>query len=132
MRVGVWVAAAVGLAAAAAPARAQTPFATVLGGPPPSAIQQVPIDMSNVVVAPSLPDRQSRFNFSAILRRLTPSGFPTLTGVSPLPAPGTFPSTKYPSAKMVGAPPYQLGDPRAAKFPFQPVMPILNATATGN
>jgi hypothetical protein len=71
-----------------------------------------------------------RFNFSTLLRRLTFTGSPTTKGVSPLPSPSSFPT--YPNGKMVGAPPYQLGDPKAAKHPFQPTMPIMNAKPAGN
>ncbi len=124
MRVGVWAAVALCAAAAAAPARAQSP-ATLLGGPPPSAITFQPIDMTNVVVAPSLLPKTSRFSFANIFRRITSVGS-TTPGVSALPDPSTFPT--YPSGQMVGTPPYKLGDPKAAKHPFQPVLPVLNST----
>jgi hypothetical protein len=127
MRVGVWAAVAL-CVAAAGQARAQSGglSTTPLGGPPPSAVQFKPIDMSNVVVAPAMSAQQTRFNFSAILRKLSFSTGPTTLGSSPIPIPSSFPSTQYPSGKMVGAPPYQLGDPRAARHPFQPVAPITN------
>jgi hypothetical protein len=128
MRKGVW-AAVVLCAAAAGQARAQSGASTILGGPAPSEMKMVPIDMSNLVVAPTLTAQTQRFNFSTLLRKLTFTGSPTTTGVSPLPSPSSFPT--YPNGKMVGAPPYKLGDPRAAKFPFQPVPPILNPTPVG-
>jgi hypothetical protein len=84
----------------------------------------VPIDMSNLVVAPSMTTTQSRFSFAGIFRRLTTPGAQPLQGVSPLPSPSSFPT--YPNATMVGTPPYQLGNPAAARFPFLPVIPILN------
>ena len=125
MRIGVWAGVLVAAVAAAAPARAQNnPFATALGGPPPSAMQFRPIDMTNVVVAPQMPTQQNRFNFSSIFRKLTFSASPN-RGVSQLPSPSSFPT--YQNGKMVGAPPYQLGDPKAAKHPFQPVLPILDS-----
>jgi hypothetical protein len=123
MRKCVWATVAI-CAVAAGQARAQSGASTILGGPPPSAMQFKPIDMSNVVVAPAMSAQQTRFNFSNILRKLTFSGSPSTRGISPLPPASSFPT--YPSGKMVGAPPYQLGDPKAAKHPFQPVMPILN------
>jgi hypothetical protein len=130
MRVGVWAAVILCAAAIAAPARAQNnPFATALGGPPPANIQFKPIDMSNLVVAPAMPAQQSRFNFSALIRKLTFTSSPNTRGVSPLPPPSAFPT--YPDAKMIGTPPYQLGDPKAAKHPFQPVLPILDSKASG-
>lgn len=112
-------------------ARAQSGASTILGGPPPSAIQFKPIDMNTVVVTPNLPAQPGRFNFSSIFRRLPIPGFPTSRGVSPLPAPSTFPSTKFPNAKMVGAPPRVIGDPNLSSNPFKPVMPIMNATVPG-
>jgi hypothetical protein len=127
MRVAVWAAAVVVGVAIAAPARAQN-FSTALGGPPPSAMQFKPVDMSNLIVAPAMPAQQGRFNFSTMIRKLTSFGTPT-RGVSPLPSPSSFPT--YQSWKMIGTPPYQLGDPKAAKHPFTPVMPILDAKASG-
>src|SRR5262249_8379334 len=125
MRVGVWAAEILCAAAIAGPTRAQdNPFATVLGGPPPSHLTFKPRDISNLVVAPAMPAQQSRFNFSALIRKLTFTDSIKTRGVSPLPPPSAFPT--YPDAKMIGTPPYQLGDPKAAKFPFQPVLPILD------
>jgi hypothetical protein len=123
MRNGVW-AVIVLCAVAASQARAQSGASTILGGPPPGDIQFKPIDMGNLVVAPSMTGTTQRFNFSSLLRKLTFTGSPTTTGISPLPSPSSFPT--YPNAKLVGTPPYQLGDPRAAKYPFKPVPPILN------
>jgi hypothetical protein len=125
MRIGVWAAVAL-CAAAAGQARAQSGASTILGGPPPSAITFKPIDMSNLVATPAMSAQQTRFNFSAILRKLTFTGSPTTLGVSPLPSPGSFPSTKFPSAKMVGTPPQLIGNPNLSKSPFQPVMPVAN------
>jgi hypothetical protein len=124
MRFGVCAVAVLGIAVLAAPARAQNSFATVLGGPPPSAIQNKPIDMSNMVVAPSMSTSRSNFSFSSIFRHLSITGAKPVQGVSALPSPSSFPT--YPNARMVGTPPYQLGNPMAARFPFLPVMPILN------
>jgi hypothetical protein len=128
MRLGVYTAAVLCAAWAAGPAHAQTgtSFTTALGGPPPSAIMQKPIDMTNVIApSPALGAQQSRFNFGALFNKLAVPSFPVVGGTSALPAPSTFPSTSYTPFKMVGKPPYQLGDPRAAKYPFQPVLPII-------
>jgi hypothetical protein len=119
MRIGTWIAAAVGLAAVAAPARAQSQ-ASSLFGVSPSSIVQKPIDMSTVVSA-AMPAQPNRFSFSSIIRKLSfSSGKPTV-GVSPLPPPSSFPT--FPSAKLVGTPPTLIGDPKASKSPFQPVQP---------
>jgi hypothetical protein len=126
MRIGVCAGAVLCAAAAVGPARAQSGASTILGGPPPSAIRQVPIDTSKLVVAPSMTTSQSAFSLTGIFRRITSPGLPTSQGVSALPSPSSFPSTRYPSGKMVGTPPYQLGNPQAARFPFLPVIPILN------
>jgi hypothetical protein len=124
MRIGVCAAAALGVAMATGSARAQSSFATVLGGPPTSAIQNKPIDMSNLVVAPNMATNQSNFSFSSIFRHLSITGAKPIQGVSALPKPSSFPT--YPNGQMVGTPPYQLGAPAAARFPFLPVIPILN------
>jgi len=129
MRVSVWAAAALCAAALAAPARAQSGASTILGGPPPSAIQFKAIDTSKLVVAPAMSAQQGRFNFGTLLRKMTFTSSPGTRGMSPLPSPSSFPT--YQSGKMVGAPPYQLGDSRAAKFPIQPVMPILDSKVPG-
>jgi hypothetical protein len=125
MRNGVWAAVAL-CAAAAGQARAQSGASTILGGAAPSSLTFKPIDMSNMVVAPGMSAQQTHFNFSSILRKLSFSNGPPTLGVSPLPSPGSFPSTKFPSAKMVGAPPQLIGDPKRSQNPFQPVMPIAN------
>ncbi len=129
MRYGVWAVAGLCALCASAPANAQsTSFASILG-PPPSAIVQKPLDMSNVIApAPALAAQQNRFSFAALFNKLSIPGFPTRQGVSPFPAPSTFPS--YPDFKLVGKPPYQLGDPKAAKSRFQPPVPLVPNTKT--
>ncbi len=126
MRIGVWGAAAICAVVAIGPVRAQSAASTILGGPSPASIQFKPIDMSSVVATPNLPTQNTSFNFANMLRRFTLPGVTTNQGVSPLPPPSSFPSTSYPNAQMVGTPPYQLGDPKAARFPFLPVIPVLN------
>jgi hypothetical protein len=133
MRIGVWAAVAL-CAAAAGEARAQSGASTILGGAPPSSITFKPIDMSNLIVAPAMSAQQTHFNFSTVLRKLTFTNGPTTLGVSPLPSPSSFPSTRFPTAKMVGTPPQLIGNPNLSKSPFQPVMPIANpqrVTASG-
>jgi hypothetical protein len=130
MRKHVWLAVAL-CAAGAGQARAQSGASTILGGPAPSDITFKPIDTSNLVVAPTMSATTSRFSFGNLLRRLSFTGGPTVKGVSPLPAPSSFPSTRFPSAKMVGAPPSLIGDPNLSKSPFQPVMPIMDAKPGG-
>jgi hypothetical protein len=123
MRIGICALAALGAAVAAGPVRAQSGASTILGGPPPSAIRQVPVDTTRLVVAPTLASSQNTFSFVSLFRRITIPGASSTRGISPLPSPGSFPS--YRSGRMVGTPPYQLGDPKAAKHPFQPVLPVL-------
>jgi hypothetical protein len=127
MRFGIWAAAAVYAVWAAGPAHAQmgNQWSTALGGPPPSAIVQKPVDLSHVMApTPGIAAQQNRFNFTALFSKLSIPSFPVKRGVSALPSPSSFPT--YPNYKMVGQPPYQLGDPRAATRPFQPVLPIIN------
>jgi hypothetical protein len=130
MRFGVWATAVVCAAWAAGPAHAQMGSAsTILGGPPPSAIVQRPIDMSHVIAPTTgMSAQQSRFNFSSIFSKLVMPTYPIKRGISPLPPPSAFPT--FPDFKMVGKPPYQLGDQRAAKNPFQPLPPIIPNTKT--
>ncbi len=124
MRIGICAGAALCMALACRSARAQSGGSTVLGGAAPTALQFKPIDMTNVVVAPSLTTSQNPFSFGNIFRRLTIPGGTPLQGVSALPSPSSFPT--YTNARMVGTPPYQIGNPMAARFPFLPVIPILN------
>jgi hypothetical protein len=114
MRYSFWAGIVVCAVLSAGTARAQT----LLGGPAPSALTFQPIDMKNVVVAAQMPTQQSKFNFANMFRRMTIPGL-RQTGVSPLPSPSSFPT--YANGKMVGTPPFQIGDPKAAKF--QPVPP---------
>jgi hypothetical protein len=125
MRIGVCAAAVLGVAMAAGSARAQIGSAsTILGGPPPSMIQNKPIDMTHLVATPSMATTQSNFSLASLFRKLTTPGATPTQGTSSLPSPASFPT--YSNAKMVGTPPYQLGNPMAARFPFLPVIPILN------
>ena len=36
----------------------------------------------------------------------------------------------YSDFKLVGTPPYQLGNPKAAKHPLQPVLPVIPDAST--
>src|SRR5262245_2923766 len=130
MRILVWAVTACCAIGVAGSARAQTGSAsTILGGPPPSAIQFRQIDLTNVVTpSTAISAQQNRFNFSALFSKLSTPSYPVKNGVSPLPSPSMFPS--FPSFKMVGTPPYQLGNPKAAKNPFQPVPPLIPNTKT--
>jgi hypothetical protein len=120
MRIGIWALAAIGVAIVSAPARAQTGLTTTpLGGPSPSTVVNKPIDVSALAVVPAMATTSSKFNLTNFFRRISIPGFNN--GVSPLPGPSSFP--KYPSARMIGAPPTLIGDPKSAS-PFQPVMPI--------
>jgi hypothetical protein len=129
MRTGVWAAAVVCAVGVVSSAQAQGLSTTPLGGVPPSAIVNKPIDMSRVIAPmPALPAQQNRFNFSAIFNKRILPAFPSKRGVSPLPSPSTFP--KYQDFKIVGAPPRFIGDPKMTSSPFKPVMPIIPSTKT--
>jgi hypothetical protein len=132
MRYGVWAAAGLCAAWAAGPARAQTgSAATILGGASPSSIVFQPIDMKSVIApSPALQAGQGRFNFSALFNKFSMPSPTPIRGTSALPAPSSFPSTRYPSFKMLGTPPRLLGNPNLSKSPFQPVMPIIPSTTT--
>jgi hypothetical protein len=129
MRFGVWVAAGLCAVWAAAPARAQSSASTILGGASPTSLVFKPIDMSTAVMsAPAIQAQQGRFNFSTIFNKLSLPSPTKIRGTSALPSPSSFPT--YPDFKMVGKPPYQLGDPKAAKHPIQPVLPIIPNSST--
>jgi hypothetical protein len=117
-------------ALAAGPARAQINSpATILGGPSPSSLVFQPIDTSSAIKsAPGLQAMQNRFNFNSIFNKFTLPSFPLVSGTSALPSPSSYP--KYPDFKYVGKPPYQLGDPKAARNAFQPIVPIIPSTKT--
>ena len=70
----------------------------------------------------------NRFNFTALFSKLIVPNYPPTFGVSPLPAPSSFPT--YPNFRMVGKPPYQLGNPNAARNPIQPVAPVIPNVST--
>ena len=132
MRFGVWAAAGLCAAWAATPAHAQSVSpATVMGGVSPSSLVFKPLDMKTLIApSPAITAQQGRFNFSTLFNKLaTPSPTP-IRGASALPAPSSFPSTAYPSFKMLGKPPTLLGNPNLSKSPFQPVMPIIPSAST--
>jgi hypothetical protein len=122
MRIGVWALAVVGVAVVCGQGRAQSNLTTTpLGGPSPTTIQNVPINVSKLSVAPAMVPSTSNFSFAGFFRRFSIPGTTPTQGISPLPGPSSFP--KYPSAKMIGTPPTLLGDPKSAS-PFQPMKPI--------
>jgi hypothetical protein len=130
MRLGMWAVAGVCALWAASPARAQT-ASTILGGPSPSQLTFRPVDLSNVIApAPGIAAAQSRFSFAGLFSKLPIPGYPPTLGSSPLPSPGSFPSTKYPNYKMVGQPPFLLGKPMPNTFiPPVPIVPSLRSPA---
>ena len=102
------------------PAMAQSGASTILGGVSPSALQQKPIDMKNVIVpSPALSAQQNRFNFSSIFAKFPLPSFPSKRGLSPQPLPSTFPSTSYNPFKMLGKPPIFIGDPKTTAMPIK-------------
>ena len=127
MRLGIW--AAVGFCAlwTASAARAQS-ASTAMGGPNLTQLIQKPVDLSNAIApSPGIAAGQNRFSFSALFNKLSIPGFPSKKGVSPLPPPGSFPSTNYVNYQMVNSPPLLLGQPRMQPFvPPAPVIPSMN------
>jgi hypothetical protein len=126
MRHRWWAAAGLCALWAAAPARAQT--AATFGGPNLTQLTYKPVDLSHVIApVPAQAAQQNRFNLGMIFRKMTGLGSRTL-GSSPLPAPASFPSTKYPNFQMVGKPPFQLGQPRSTPVPIP--MPYIPSSST--
>lgn len=110
----------------AGPAAAQVSPSTILGGPPPSAIVQKPINMKNVIApTPAISAQQNRFNFSSLFAKFPLPTFPGKRGLSPQPIPSTFPSSSYNPFKLVGKPPVLLGDPRNSARPINVPTPII-------
>jgi hypothetical protein len=104
---------------------AQSP-ATILGGVPPSAIQTKPIDTRNVIApTPAISAQQNRFNFSALFTKLAVPSYPIQRGMSPQPIPSSFPSMSYNPFKMVGKPPFLLGDPKKSAQPINVPTPFI-------
>jgi hypothetical protein len=128
-----WVlagAARVGMGGAASAQQASSSF---FSGIPATQVKNVPLDMSAAVVQhPGQSALTSnRFDFSALFSKLPLPSFPALHGYSPFPAPSSFPSTKYPNARLVGTPPFPIrymfgGD----KSPIQPVAPFTPSAKT--
>jgi hypothetical protein len=108
MRRSVWAWTALALVGLSSTASAQV-GSPMMGGVSPSQIISKPIDLTNVIAPLPTFTTQTRFTFSNFFHRINPfSASPTL-GTSALPAPSSFPSTRYPNM-------------------FQPKQPILSVT----
>jgi hypothetical protein len=125
MRTAMGVVGLIGFLGWTGSAAAQTSAATILGGVSPANIVSKPIDTSHAIAPnPGMSaTQQNRFNFSAIIKRLTP-GFPSQRGLSALPIPSSFPSTSYNPFKMVGSPPRLIGDPKNTAMPMSVPIPF--------
>jgi hypothetical protein len=95
----------------------------------PTTVRNVAFDASNAVTQKPAQAALTgnRFDFSRLFRRQQIPGFPPKTGVSPLPAPSSFPSTKYQNFKMVGKPPFLINwmFGGSQSHPIAPVPPII-------
>jgi hypothetical protein len=115
--------ACLGLALAAAPARAQglTNFfqpgqrASTFGTGSAQTIVNQPID-TGAAIAPFPGQREGTQFLPSFFHNFHIPGFPPAVGTSPLPPPSAFPSTQYPDFKAV---PFVPANPQATRFfPF--------------
>ena len=91
-------------------AHAQQSASSFLSGIPADQIKNKPLDLSKAIYGAPAQSALTgnRFDFSALFsKKIIPSATP-VRGISPLPPASSFPSTKYPSGRMVGNPPYLL------------------------
>jgi hypothetical protein len=127
--VRVWGLAGVAALALAGGSSAQQPASSFFTGVPASQIRNVQVDTSKALVGRPAQSAltSNRFDFTALFSRRIVPEFPTKRGVSPLPSPSSFPSTKYQPFKLVGTPPYPLaymfGGSNSS--PLQPVPPTV-------
>jgi len=119
-------AAALGLAESAGAQQQASSFFT---GVPATQVRSVPLDTSRALIQHPAQSAltSNRFNFSALFRKTAPAGYPPTRGVSPLPSPSSFPSTKYKNGRLVGTPPYPLawmfGNGQKPLTPVAPIVP---------
>lgn len=128
-----WVLAGAALMAISGSAAAQQPASSFFSGIPSARISNVPVDTSKALGQhPGQSALTSnRFDFSALFRRAPTLTFPTTRGVSALPPPSSFPSTKYQSGKLVGTPPYPIKYMfGSGKSPIQPAVPFTPGSKT--
>lgn len=126
MRTSIGVLGGLALLALSGRAAAQTSASTILGGPSPTSIVSKPIDMSRVIAPrPALSAQQNRFSFSAIFSKLIVPSYPPKRGMSAMPLPSTFPSSSYNPFKMVGKPPFLIGNPKKAPQSMTVPMPAI-------
>jgi len=137
MRPAIWAAAgmlALFLTARPASAQQTQQASSFLTGVSPgnivSTLNGKPFDLSKAIApTPGQSALQNRFNFTTLFNKLTTPSPNRTRGVSDLPAPGSFPSTKYPNARLVGTPPFPLswmfGDSNVPRpgVPMHPIIP---------
>lgn len=128
MRMRDWLLAGAALMAMEGAASAQQQASSFFTGVQTTQVRNVPLDTTRAVAQHPAQSAltSNRFDFSALFKRLTIPSFPAQRGVSALPPPSSFPSTRYQSGKTVGTPPYPIrymfgGD----KSPITPVAPII-------
>ena len=56
--------------------------------------------------------RAEPIQFHALFSKLSMPSYPAKRGMSPIPTPSSFPSRNYNPFKMVGKPPFMIGDPK--------------------
>jgi len=116
-------------------ANAQQRASTFLSGVRSQDVRNVPLDTSKAIAQqPGQSARfTNRFDFSALFSRKSGTLYTPKQGISPLPPPSSFPSTKYENYKMVGQPPFLIrwmfGD-KNNQSPIQPVAPIIPGQKT--
>lgn len=130
MRGHHWKLATFALLALANMSSAQQQASSFFTGVRAQEVRNVPLDTSKTVANKPAQSAlfTNRFNFSALFSRNPGTLYTPKQGVSPLPAPSSFPSTKYQNFKMVGQPPFLLqwmfGN-KNNQAPLQPVAPII-------
>jgi hypothetical protein len=119
-------AAGLGLAGSAGAQQQASSFFT---GVPATQVRSVPLDTSRALIQHPAQSAltSNRFNFSALFRKTATTSYPPTRGVSALPPPSSFPSTRYKNGRLVGTPPFPLawmfGNGQQPLTPVAPVVP---------
>jgi hypothetical protein len=113
-------------------ANAQQGASSFFTGVPATKIRTVPIDTSRAVI--QKPGQSAltsnRFDFTYLFNKFTIPSWPPKSGVSPLPPPSSFPSTRYRNFQTVGTPPFPIKYMFGNKSPIQPVAPFIPSNPT--
>lgn len=124
--------------ASASLSHAQQQASSFFTGVPTTQIKNTPLDTSRAIIQHPAQSAltSNRFDFSRLFSRMTIPSFPPKTGVSNLPSPSSFPSTRYQNYKMVGQPPFLIrwmfGNNQPSPIaPVAPIIPNNNAAPVG-